>query len=110
MIVLGDETRHRGWPWVTLGLVGVNLLAFLLQLGLGQSFTRGFACVPKEITTGKDLIQPQNIVVKEAYRERGGPFGKILYRDVTVAIPQAHGPFPIHLTLFTSMFLHGSWM
>src|SRR5207237_3296662 len=31
----------------------------------------------------------------------------VAFRDVNVAIPQAPGPFPIFLTLFTSMFLHG---
>lgn len=112
MFILGDETKHRGLPWVTLSLVVINVLVFTLQLALGDQFTRGFALVPEEIVSGKDLTRPTAMTLKEAYRDRypGKNYGKIRYRERVVQIPQATGPFPIHLTLLTSMFLHGGWL
>src|SRR5439155_11513571 len=49
--------------------------------------------VPKEITTGADLVRPQAAVVD----------------GQRVEIPDAPGPKPIYLTFLTSMFLHGGW-
>src|SRR5262249_18393703 len=74
----------------------------------GDDFTRGFSLVPKEISTLKDLTKPEYVRAKIPSRiwyERGQR--KMLYQEVTVKVPQAPGPFPIYLTLLTSMFLHG---
>src|SRR5262249_44588838 len=38
--------------------------------------------------------------------------GKVQTRDTEtwVRVPYHHGPVPIHLTLLTSMFMHGGWV
>lgn len=95
MLPLGDDNLPgRGFAWVTVGLIAVNVAVFvLLQLG-NDAFTYGYGAVPKEITTGVDLVRPVAAVI-------GGE---------RVLIPEAPGPHPIWLTLFTSMFMHGGWL
>jgi membrane associated rhomboid family serine protease len=78
-------------PYVTYTLLGANVLLFLLQLS-NPEFTYGWSVIPKEITTGIDILEPQQMVV-----EGHG----------SVEIPQAPGPKPIWLTLLSSMFMHG---
>jgi membrane associated rhomboid family serine protease len=112
MLIVGDESQSRGkTPWVTFSIVVINILAYCAQCFLGPSFTYGFSLVPKEITTLTDLVKPERVTGKVPYRvsyENGKQ--KTHYREVTVTVPHAPGPFPIFLTLFTSMFLHGSFM
>jgi len=95
MLPLGDDNLPgRGFAWVTVGLILVNVAVFvLLQLG-HDAFTYGYSTVPKEITTGADLVRPQAAVID----------------GQRVEIPEAPGPKPIYLTLLTSMFLHGGWL
>jgi membrane associated rhomboid family serine protease len=95
VIPLGDERTGRDLtPYVVFALIAVNVLVWLLQLSLGDSFTNGYATVPFEITHGQDLIGPHTITV-------GGQ---------SISIPEAPGPSPIYLTLLTSMFMHGGWL
>jgi membrane associated rhomboid family serine protease len=68
---------------VTYGLIALNVLAFLLELGQPsdgalQAFIESWGVVPREYTVGRDL--PPAI------------------------------PAPFWTTAFTSMFLHGGWM
>lgn len=95
MLPIGDQNLPgRGIAWVTLGLIAVNVAAFVfLQLG-SDSFTYGYSTVPREITTGMDLTKPEPVIIDG---ER-------------VEIPEEPGPSPIYLTLLTSMFLHGGWL
>lgn len=92
---LGDDnsSRHRT-PYVVYGLIGVNVLIFLLQLSLGDSFTNGWAAVPYEIVHHTDLVGTQTI-------QAGGH---------AVNLRLYPSPTPIYLTLLTSMFMHGSWL
>ncbi len=81
MIPVGDE-GSRGIAPVTLGLVVLNVLAFVLELSLPsegalQSFVQAWGVVPREYSLGRDLA------------------------------PSI--PLPFWSTLFTSMFLHGGW-
>jgi membrane associated rhomboid family serine protease len=66
-------------------------MVFILQLSGGDQFTVAYAAVPYEITNGVDLVRPVSL-------------------PGTGVIPQAPGPTPIYLTLFTSMFMHGGFM
>ncbi|HEV8516851.1 MAG TPA: rhomboid family intramembrane serine protease [Candidatus Limnocylindrales bacterium] len=94
MFPIGDENEQgRGYAWVTLAIIAVNILVFvLLQLPDEDGrFTYGYSAIPREITHNVDLVEPTPVQV-------GGQ---------TEEIPQAPGPDPIYLTLLTSMFMHG---
>jgi membrane associated rhomboid family serine protease len=83
-IPLSDDNplRFVRYQWVTIGIIAVNVTAFLLQLfGLGLAAGSSLAVVPAE------LLQ-----VRIVYGSAHGPFD-------TIAIPEA-------LTLITYMFLH----
>jgi len=84
MFPIGDERVQGGPPAiVTYGLIALNVLAFLVELGQPseaalQSFIQAWGVVPREYTAMRDL--PPTI------------------------------PLPFWSTLLTSMFLHGGWM
>jgi membrane associated rhomboid family serine protease len=111
VLIIGDESKSNGKiPWVTFCLIGLNILVFCAQVIVGPSLMLGFSLIPKEITTLTDLTKPERVRAKVPTRVRGmnGKF-QTSYRDVSFTVPQAPGPYPIFLTLVTSMFLHGSW-
>jgi membrane associated rhomboid family serine protease len=94
-IPLGDDNSgRRSTPYVVYGLVAANALVWYLQLTQGEPFTYGYSAVPYEITHGVDLTRA----------------GMVDIRGQDFPIPQYPGPTPIHLTLLSSMFMHGSWM
>jgi membrane associated rhomboid family serine protease len=82
MFPIGDENQGGPAPLVTWALIGLNALAFFLELSQGseralQAFVTAWGVVPREYSTGQDL---------------------------------APGiPLPFWSTLVTSMFLHGGW-
>jgi membrane associated rhomboid family serine protease len=83
MIPFSDQpgVRRHSFPFIMISLVLLNVLVFVVELGLGDAlprFVQAYGVVPYEITTGRD-------------------------------IPPA-GPSPIYLTLITSMFLHGGFL
>jgi len=100
MFPISDENeRGHGPAFVSLVIIGLNILVFIFLQGAGASvegteFTYGFSAVPAEITTGVDLTEPEPIVVE----------------GEEVLVPQEPGPDPIWLTLLTSIFMHGSWL
>ena len=100
MFPIGDENeRGNGPAYVTLALIGLNVLVFLLLQGAGGTqegadFTYGYSAVPYEITNGVDLTDSETITVD----------------GQSVEVPQEPGPSPIWLTLLTSMFMHGGWL
>ena len=83
MFPIGDENvKGSGIAYVTIGLVVLNVLAFLFEINQPseaalQSFIQAWGVVPREFSAGRDL--PPTI------------------------------PYPFWSTLFTSMFLHGGW-
>jgi membrane associated rhomboid family serine protease len=112
MLIIGDESKSNGKvPWVTFSLIAINIVVYCAQCFLGEAFSRGFSLVPKEISTLTDLTKPEQVHARVPSRitfEKGQQ--KILFREVTVTVPQYPGPFPIFLTLLTSMFLHADWI
>lgn len=91
---ISDDDRHLMHPaWVTIGLVVANIALFLWQQ-LNPEFTLGWSVIPAEITRGVDFT---HTVVAEIGGKQAG-------------IPQAPGPDPIYLTIFSAMFMHGGWM
>ena len=94
-IPIGDNNRGRRIiPIVNYGLIGLNAYVWYLQLSQGESFTASYAAIPLEISQGLDVTTTQHIAVDGA----------------SLPIPQAPGPHPLWLTIFTAMFMHGSWM
>jgi membrane associated rhomboid family serine protease len=93
LMPLGDDNEGRIiTPYVTYALIAINVVVFVfLQLpSPNDAFTYAFSVVPKEITSGRDLVGPLRVG------------GGVLYLQP--------GPSPIQLTILTSMFMHGSWM
>jgi membrane associated rhomboid family serine protease len=89
MIPLRDENPTRTTPYVTWALVAVNVIVFLFQFLGGTFETRtgvggwmsGWTMVPAEVTRGIDILPVNGYTLR-----------------------------PVWLTLFTSMFMHGSWL
>jgi membrane associated rhomboid family serine protease len=78
-------------PWVTWGLIAVNVIVFLYQVSLGNQaneFMFAYSVVPIAITHGV----PQTMF-------QGVP------PDIAFQTPQ-----PVYLTLFTAMFMHAGWL
>ena len=88
-----DSDRHTV-PVVTYGLIAVNALVWLIEMSIGEPFINGYSTVPYEITHGTDLVGTETI-------RAGGQ---------SIPIQLYPGPTPIYLTLFSSMFMHASWM
>jgi membrane associated rhomboid family serine protease len=81
MLPIGDENDHAGIAFVTITVIGLNVLAFLNEINRPaqavQAFIFAWGVVPVEYAAGGDL--PPYI------------------------------PYPFWTTLLTSMFLHGGW-
>lgn len=89
---ISDDDREIDSPsFVTYTLLAINIAVFVYQLS-DPSFTYGWSVIPKEISTGVDLVEPQEVRVPG---------------EGIVEVPQAPGPPIIYLTLLTSMFMHG---
>ncbi len=111
MLILGDKGHYNGrFPWVTTWLVVINVFVFTAQILIGEAFTNGFSLVPEEISTFQDLkgtkFHKAKVEVEGRYDGKGRLYRQYAYRDVP--IDHYPGPVPIVLTLFTSMFMHGS--
>ncbi len=86
MIPISDNNTDRiRTPFVNYILIAVNIMVFIYyqQFGTNHAFLLSFATVPHEILTGTDVVYE-------------GGMGRT--------------PMPVHLTLFTSMFMHGGLM
>ena len=84
MIPISDNNSDRiRTPFVNYILIALNILVFVYyqQFGTNQAFLMSFSTIPHEILTGTDVVYE-------------GGLGKT--------------PIPVHLTLLTSMFMHGS--
>lgn len=99
VLPLGDLEKTRIIPFATYGIIALNVVMFLYQLEHGRSFTTTFAATPYEITQNVDL---------PAFNGEAIPVGAIPVELQAPGEEPQHAPFPIWLTLFTAMFLHGS--
>ena len=94
---IGDDNTGRvRTPYVTYGLIALNVLVFVFLQGMGtnERFTYAFSTVPQEIRTGEDVARE---VPVEVGNERA-------------TIPLQPTPGSVYFTLLTSMFMHGSLM
>ena len=94
MIPLKDYPGpRRRFPFVTYGLIIVNILVFLYELSQGpqvQGFICAYGVVPEALTHN----MPQTSICAS---QLGQPFP---YQT----------PQPVWLTIFTSMFMHAGWL
>lgn len=109
VLPIGDYQPTIRQPVITWLLIALNVLAYLVQLDRGQSFTNAYAVTPYEVMHGQDVTGPaQQLLVR-------APDGQVY------AIPDPgqnvfnnpdfqHQPtsLPVWTTLLTAMFLHGS--
>ena len=57
MVPLTDESRHPlNFPVATYGLIGLNVVVFLLEWLFGDPFINQFSLVPNDIIHGHNLI------------------------------------------------------
>jgi len=111
LLPIGDDNVGRTTPpLITWAIIGINIAVFILLQGAGMTrsgevFTYGYSAVPYEITHNTDLTGPV------ALDGGNAPQGRVSGRRNAAppAVPQAPGPSPIWLTLFTAMFMHGGW-
>jgi membrane associated rhomboid family serine protease len=97
MFPIGDDNSDRTrTPYVNYAFLGVNVLVFLLlqQLGSNDAFDNAFSLVPREVTTGTDLVGPQLIQV-------GSEVARIQHYTT---------PLPVYFNFLSSMFMHGDIM
>ncbi len=98
MMPIGDDNSdRRTTPYVNYAIIALNILVFVLfqQLGNNQPFNNTWSSVPAEITSGRDVITPNQVLVDPASG-----------RQVVVLGLQAT-PISVYLTLITSIFMHG---
>jgi len=93
-----DNTGRQTTPVINYAIIALNIFVFVVLQGLGSNdqFTYSFSTVPLEILQGRDIVTPPQMVE---------------YMGQLVRLPGL-GPTPVsvYLTLFTSMFMHGSLM
>ena len=104
VLPLGDSHRTRIVPFATYGLIALNVVMYFVQVDRGEQFTTAYAATPFEITRRLDIDAP--IEVDPGADELLAP--DALHGRQPRVIPQGPVPFPVWLTLLTSMFLHGS--
>ncbi|MBX3281596.1 MAG: rhomboid family intramembrane serine protease [Acidobacteria bacterium] len=99
MFPIGDDNSDRTiTPFVNYTFIGLNILVFLAlqQLGSNEHFTYAFTLVPREITTGQDIVASIPIL-----NQAGRTVGEI---------QNYPAPFGIYFNIISSMFMHGSIM
>ena len=90
---ISDDDQDVNSPaWVTNLLLLANVIVFLIQVS-DPSVTYGWSVIPREITTGVDLVEPAVVEVD----------------GESAAVPQEPGPPIIWLTLLSAMFMHGGF-
>ncbi|HVP40220.1 MAG TPA: rhomboid family intramembrane serine protease [Candidatus Saccharimonadales bacterium] len=94
MIPLRDTNPRTTTPYVTWGLIGLNVLVFLMEFALGPSGMREvvayFGLIPLRAFHPQAYLQ-----ALIEYQPMGG--------ELVVSLP------PVYLPFLTSMFLHAGW-
>lgn len=100
ILPLGDDnTDVRTTPIINYVLIALNVVVFVFFQGLGaidNEFTYAFSTVPQEIITGEDIVT-------EGERVRDPDTGEVFMFPGLQPTP-----ISVYITLFTSMFMHGS--
>ena len=107
MIPLHDDQPTRTFPIITILLIALNVLVYVAQQSL--PLDASWSMVPYEITHNTDLAGVigqvgQNGGVSLYQIPQGASVPLLGPRDIYYAL----SPHPLWLTIFTSMFMHGS--
>jgi membrane associated rhomboid family serine protease len=98
LLPIGDDNSDRQiTPVVNYLLILINIIVFvfLQKMGSDIHFTYAYSTVPGEIVSGQDIVTGSKILVDPLTKQR-------------FELPGLHPTnIPVHLTLLTSMFLHG---
>ena len=97
--IADDNSDRKITPYINYLLIVANIFVFLFfqQLGSNELFTYAWSTVPAEILTGVDQVRPAMLL---EIPETGQQFLRpALYET----------PGSVYITLFTSMFMHGSF-
>lgn len=100
MIPIGDDNTDRhSTPLINYLLIAVNIIVFIFyqKMGANMEFTMGYAAVPAEILSGKDIVTSSQ-ELKDAVTGQ-----EYLLPGLQIS------PYPVWVTLITSIFMHGSW-
>lgn len=106
MLPIGsDDSDLRQPPWLTYSLIGLNVIVFVLFQGMGtnEAFTYSYSLVPYEFLSGHDLVTQGDYLWDTVKRE---PIAEIPHGIIRLR----PSPEPVYITLFTSLFMHGSFM
>lgn len=98
MFPIGDDNSDRTrTPLVNYAFIAVNILVFVLlqRLGGNDAFNYAYSLVPREITTGVDIIGSQIV------RDSLGNVGQVRHFDTAL---------PVYFNFLSSMFMHGGFM
>jgi membrane associated rhomboid family serine protease len=104
---LGDLHPTRIVPVVNYGIIAACVLMFVVQTTQPEAFTVAYAATPYEITRNVDLDVPVVLAREVATQDAQGRY-RLQTREEL--IPQGPVPFPVWLTLVTSIFLHGGFL
>jgi membrane associated rhomboid family serine protease len=100
MIPIGDDNTDRSrTPFINYLLLLINIVVFFYyqRMGTDIPFTFGYATVPGEILSGRDIVTASE-QLKDA----------VTGQEYTLPGLQP-SPSPVWITLITSMFMHGGW-
>jgi membrane associated rhomboid family serine protease len=103
---LSDEHPTKIVPVVNYAIIALNVLFFLVQQSQPEAFTIAYSATPYEITHNRDIERPVIISHEVAAQDAAG---RVYLQPAEQTIPQAAVPFPVWLTLLTSMFMHGGF-
>jgi membrane associated rhomboid family serine protease len=107
MIPLKDNIPNERFPFVTLALVLINVVAYLLSIRHGGSLLGGpsEATVLHNAAIPYDFTHPGDYCTRTPVEAFGGP---------AVEIACKHGPFPGQISTwssaFAAMFMHGNFL
>lgn len=99
MFPIGDDNSDRTIrPIVNYAFIGINVLVFLLlqQIGSNDAFSYAFSLVPREVTSGVDLIG-----IVDIKDSAGKIIGEVQHYQT---------PLPVYFNFLSSMFMHGDIM
>jgi membrane associated rhomboid family serine protease len=103
---LRDDQPTNSFPIVTILLIAANVLVYLAQQVV-PGFTESYSMVPFEVTHHQALdhiIAQMTAAGPQLYQVPPGPAITLGPNDIYYGV----SPHPLWLTIFTSMFLHGS--